>query len=233
MEIIRCKNGHSYDPSITPECPECARLKATEGTIPLSSMPGASWGSESFQKSDDIGKTEPLHEGFGKSRRRAEPAATEPVDNGDWRHWSNHNLFSDIADRDDDFATRPMEEIANAEENLSPVVGWLVCIQGPSKGKDYKIHAENNYIGRSQSMDICITGDTTISRENHAILAYDTREKLFYFAPGSGRGIVRLNGRAVLMMTELHAYDKIEIGKSILLFVPLCGESFSWEELND
>ena len=81
-------------------------------------------------------------------------------------------------------------------------------------------------------MDVCISGDNTISRENHAILAYDTREKLYYFAPGSGRGIVRLNGRAVLMMTELKPYDRIEIGKSILMFVPLCGEQFSWEELN-
>ena len=54
MEIIRCKNGHSYDPSITPECPECARLKSMEGTIPLSSMPGASWGTDGFQRPDDI-----------------------------------------------------------------------------------------------------------------------------------------------------------------------------------
>ena len=113
------------------------------------------------------------------------------------------------------------------------MVGWLVCIEGPAKGQDFRIHADNNYIGRAPYMDIAVTGDDTISRENHAILAYDTREKLYYFAPGSGRGIVRLNGKAVLMMTELHAYDKIEIGRSILIFVPLCGDQFSWEELED
>ena len=42
---------------------------------------------------------------------------------------------------------------------ISPVVGWLVCVAGPDRGRDYRIHGEKNFIGRGSSMDIVIAGD--------------------------------------------------------------------------
>lgn len=115
------------------------------------------------------------------------------------------------------------------ETGIDPVVGWLVCKSGAEKGRDYKIHSENNYIGRSEHMDICIHGDDTISRENHAIISYDDRDRVFYFTPGEGRSIVRLNGKALLMTAEIKAYDEVEIGTTVLVFIPLCGPNFQWE----
>ena len=117
------------------------------------------------------------------------------------------------------------------EVGVDPVVGWLVCVSGSEKGRDYKIHAENNYIGRSEKMDICIRGDETLSRENHATITYDSMDKAFYFAPGSSRSIVRLNGKALLMTAELKAYDKIMLGTTELIFVPLCNENFDWDKI--
>jgi hypothetical protein len=114
---------------------------------------------------------------------------------------------------------------------IDPVVGWLVCTSGKDRGKDYRIHADNNYIGRNSGMDICISGDETISRENHAIISYDSREKLFYLAPGSGRAIIRHNNKPALMATELNAYDNIELGNTKLLFIPFCGEKFDWLDI--
>ncbi|MCH4192087.1 MAG: hypothetical protein LKF52_07250 [Butyrivibrio sp.] len=113
---------------------------------------------------------------------------------------------------------------------IDPVVGWLVCIDGKEKGRDYKIHADNNFIGRSEKMDICIRGDETISRDNHANICYDSRDKVFYFAPGDGRSIVRLNNKALLVPSEIKAYDTVEVGTTKLIFIPLCGASFSWDE---
>ena len=110
---------------------------------------------------------------------------------------------------------------------ILPVTGWLVCVEGTSKGQDYRIHEEYNYIGRSNKMDICIQ-DPTVSRENHAIIAYDTQEKIFYFAPAGGSSIVRVNKKAVLGNVELKAYDRLTIGQSTFLFIPLCGEQFEW-----
>lgn len=111
---------------------------------------------------------------------------------------------------------------------IDPVVGWLVCKTGEEKGKDYRIHAENNYIGRSENMDICIRGDETITRDNHAIVTYDNIKGEFFFTPGMGRSIIRINGNVVLAPTKLNAFDEIEMGITKFIFVPLCGPDFIW-----
>lgn len=112
---------------------------------------------------------------------------------------------------------------------MDPVVGWLVCIEGREKGRDHRIHSDYNYIGRGENMDICVRDDAEISRENHAVLAYDTQAKTYYFNKGpDGRGIVRLNGEAVMESKVLKAYDTIQLGNTKLIFVPLCGEGFDW-----
>ena len=116
------------------------------------------------------------------------------------------------------------------ETGIDPVVGWLVALNGPYKGTDYRIHSDNNYIGRSRSMSICIHGDDTISKENHASIAYETRSRKFYFTPGTGRNIVRVNDNAIFATIELKAYDIIELGVTSFVFIPFCSESFDWNQ---
>ena len=115
-------------------------------------------------------------------------------------------------------------------KEVRPVVGWLVCIEGATKGTDYRIHSQNNYIGRSAKMDISIPEDSHISAENSAIIAYDNEDRTFYFGPGSGRNIVRVNGKPALSVEKIEAYDVLTIGTTKLLFVPLCGDRFDWNE---
>ena len=115
-------------------------------------------------------------------------------------------------------------------EVMHPVVGWLVCIEGPSKGKDYRMIAEKNFIGRSPEMDIRILGDNSISYKNHAIVSYDAKKRATFLLPGDAQGLVYLNGEAVYAPTQLEAFDQIELGKSKLLYIPLCGANFEWEE---
>jgi len=118
--------------------------------------------------------------------------------------------------------------IVKEKLGIDPVVGWLISLNGDEKGRDYRIHTDNNYIGRSEKMDVCIRGDDTISRENHAVISFDTRDKIFYFSPGDGRSIVRLNEKGIFSTVELHSYDVVEIGKTKLVFMELCGEKFEW-----
>ena len=125
-------------------------------------------------------------------------------------------------------ATAPVS--VGGVEGFSPVVGWLVCIDGPSEGTDYRIRAGYNYIGRSENMDICILGDNNIGRERHAMVAYDPQEKVFFFGPADGKSIVRKNDKMVMVPTEITAYDVVCIGSTKLIFIPLCGEHFSWKE---
>lgn len=117
-----------------------------------------------------------------------------------------------------------------ADEGITePVVGWLVCIEGPSRGTDYRLHAGYNYIGR-ESGDVRIRGDLQISRQNHAMVAYDSGESLYFVGPSAGRNLIKVNGRAVLQAVEIKNYDIISIGTTKLIFVGLCGEKFSWEK---
>ncbi|WP_150050339.1 MULTISPECIES: FHA domain-containing protein [Methylomonas] len=116
---------------------------------------------------------------------------------------------------------------------IDPVVGWLVCVEGPEKGRDYRIRSERNSIGRGAGMAICIQGDEAISRENHAYVSFNPRAGTFRIAPGDGRGMTYLNGNEVDVPMPLNAYDRIELGQTALLFIPLCGERFGWENRED
>ena len=112
---------------------------------------------------------------------------------------------------------------------IDPVVGWLVCVEGAERGKDYRLHSDNNYVGRDPSMDVCIQGDDTISRERHALVTYDFETKTFYLTPKDGRSNPRVNGKPVMTTVELQAYDRIQLGQTTLLLLPLCGERFEWQ----
>ena len=108
-----------------------------------------------------------------------------------------------------------------------PVVGWLVCIEGPAQGEDYRVHAGYNYIGRHTG-DICIRGDNQISRQNHAMIAFDSSDMIFFVGPASGKNLIKVNGKTVFNPVEIHSYDTISIGTTKLIFVALCGERFNW-----
>ena len=118
--------------------------------------------------------------------------------------------------------------VVRKKMGIDPVVGWLVCIEGPEKGRDYRIRSERNFVGRDPKMDICIGGDDAISRENHAVISFNPKKNSYLLTPGEGRGIIYLNEDEVATPTELKAYDTIEMGQTKLLFVPFCGANFKW-----
>ncbi|GIO01004.1 FHA domain-containing protein [Brevibacillus laterosporus] len=112
---------------------------------------------------------------------------------------------------------------------IEPVTGWLVCIEGPQQGQDYRIMAEKNFIGRSEEMHIRIIGDNAISRRNHAVIVYDPKKRNFFLLPGDASGLAYHNNEAVFSPVELTAYDVIQLGQSKFIFIPLCGVHFEWE----
>lgn len=114
--------------------------------------------------------------------------------------------------------------------SMTKVVGWLVCVKGSEKGKDFILGSGRNFIGRSPSMDVSLMGDASVSRENHAVITYNPRGNNFSISYGTGHGIVYLNGEEVLSPMKLNPYDQIELGETILIFIPFCGENFKWEE---
>lgn len=122
--------------------------------------------------------------------------------------------------------------VAVLHKNFSrePVTGWLVCIEGAEKGKDYRIAAKNNTIGRSETMDICIKGDSTISRENHARLSYDSKHNNFYLIPAESMNNIYINDEPIFVPTQIKKDDVIELGESKFLFIPFCDDMFTWQD---
>ena len=203
MEMRKCEKGHYYDASVHATCPYCNNLRNTEMTMAMGvPMPSQLAGS----LAPGAVATE---SGLEKTVALGVEIPTQGVS---------------VEDSEKTVA------MFKTEEGIDPVVGWLVQISGKQKGCDYRIHSDNNYIGRGDKMDICIKGDDTISRENHAVLTYDSYDKKFFFSPGDGRSIIRVNDKTILQTIELKAYDKLLVGKSEMIFIPFCGESFEWDK---
>lgn len=111
-----------------------------------------------------------------------------------------------------------------------PVVGWLVGVKGVYQGESFSLVTGQNFIGRSLSMHIILRNDQTVSRDNHAVIMFEPQKQVFYLMSGQSTGITYLNGAPVLMPSELHPYDQIKVGDTLLVFVPFCGPNFRWDD---
>ena len=201
MALTECANGHLYDTDQYESCPYC------QGGVNRIEFGGGDSG---------VGKTVGIGTPNGVPITPEVGATVAPS-----------GYRSQSAPAND---TGKTVAILQKSMKAEPVVGWLVCIDGEDKGKDYRIEAKNNTIGRSEKMDICIKGDNTISRENHARLAYDVKHNAFHLIPAESTNSIYVNDEPTYVPTKLNAFDMIELGESKFLFVPLCGEKFNWQD---
>ncbi len=112
------------------------------------------------------------------------------------------------------------------------VVGWVVVVDGPGKGHSLPIRSGINSIGRSPEQAIPLyfgdKSDGEVSRRDHTRIIYDPRTNSFKLQHGSSRNLSYHNDEPILEIIDLKPYDRIGIGKTTLLFVPLCGTMFRW-----
>ena len=118
--------------------------------------------------------------------------------------------------------------VFNKKYGNEPVVGWLVCIKGTDIGKDFRLTAKAKTIGRAVNMDVCIRGDDTVSKDNHARIDYDYRNNRFYLLHGSNTNTIYLNNEPVYAPQLLKPYDVMSFGQTEFIFVPLCSDRFVW-----
>ena len=149
-------------------------------------------------------------------------------ENGEWR---SRTMGEDEADEP---GVQPSPTVGPYMEriDLDPVVGWLVCTNGPERGRDYRIYVGSNSIGRAETMRICIARDKEISRLNHAFIIFDPESNKFFVSPGTAQGLAHHNRRLVNQAVELRPFDEIKVGGTTLLFVPFLSEfgapNFRW-----
>lgn len=53
---------------------------------------------------------------------------------------------------------------------------------------------------------------------------------MFLVQPGTSRELFYLNDKVVLGVEAVQSNDVLSIGKTDLMFIPLCSSQFSWEE---
>ncbi len=121
------------------------------------------------------------------------------------------------------------EGMADEAGLTDPVVGWLAVVSGPGKGASMRLGNGQNSIGRGEGSRVHLNfGDRRISRNDHAVLTYDPRSNRFFIQQGRSVNLVYLNEEPVLAPTPLPNGSRITVGETILRFVALCGDEFTW-----
>jgi len=124
------------------------------------------------------------------------------------------------------------QKMEKQAEGFDPVVGWLVVLEGPGRGKAVSIYAGMNSVGRDESQRIRLDfGDGGISREGAAFITFEPKRRTFHINHGGKANIVYLNEEAVLTPVPLTNGQMIAIGATKLRFVALCGPEFNWEDM--
>ncbi|MBL8210619.1 MAG: FHA domain-containing protein [Bryobacterales bacterium] len=233
--MVRCPEGHFYDPAKHTNCPWCTKPPdlgpaaaltveppevITGIRLPTLPVPGQSGTfaeipqtrlvAESTQSPLPGSATPPT-----VSVSAVLPIATPPAE--------PPPPAPPVAPR-----PAPTRRFANPDAAVDPVVGWLVCVHGPDRGRDWRLHAERNFIGRDPAQDVAISGDDTVSRDRHAILTFDPRKQEFKVQPGESTSMVYINGEALYLPQPLHNQDTIELGNTKLVFISFVNPAFQW-----
>lgn len=123
----------------------------------------------------------------------------------------------------------PFAEPQAAPSTPTHPTGWLVVTKGPGAGASFPLYAGVAMVGRGEDQPIRLDfGDQTISRQNHAAVAYDPEDNAFYLGHGGKSNIIKLNRKPVLSTEQMHHADTIRIGETELRLVALCGDDFQW-----
>lgn len=250
MNLCRCEQGHFYDKEKYSSCPHCAGGSASDekrteafaedftvsliGEAPDDSAAGGFADHTAGNMGNvvmDV-QNESLDERF-------QTAEDDEI---------NRNVFGSEEDSDhtvgffDDIFpggssakkktfTEKSEPKPVANKVSTPCVGWLIALEGEHVGTDFRLKVGKNFVGRSPQMDVALTGDKSVSRESHAIVIYEPKAHIYLVQPGESSSLVYRNNEVLLTPMKLEAYDTITVGDVDLVFMPLCGERFNWEDV--
>lgn len=119
----------------------------------------------------------------------------------------------------------------------NPVVGWVVVLAGPGKGRSLPLGYGANALGRATNQRVCLDfGDKQISRENHALITYEPKGRIFYLQNGGSLNLTYLQMQndcvvPVLTPVVLEHGQCFQLGDTTLKFIALCGSEFDWNDL--
>lgn len=226
MDLKRCENNHYYDASKFDSCPHCQQGVAQEVSVAFDQA-GGTFGGPAVHLGQEpltvpqggagmaggISQTDTLPDPIVAPK----PSLTEAVSQANTMPYEDESKTIGIY---------------TPTLGKEPVVGWLVCIEGSYFGESFQLKTGRNFIGRSQSMDVVLANDNSVSRDKHAIILYEPKRREFIAQAGESRELFYLNGEVVLNAARMKAQDIFSIGKTKLMFFPCCGENFGWDDFS-
>ncbi|HKS24455.1 MAG TPA: FHA domain-containing protein, partial [Thermoanaerobaculia bacterium] len=126
----------------------------------------------------------------------------------------------------------PMERTSVVQKgDVQPkryVVGWLVGLNGSTRGEAFHVRIGRNVIGRDRRSDIVIDDDQASS--HHADLVFRPEERRFILMDHNSTNGTYVNDVEIEPRRDLIPKDVVRIGAHKFLFMPLCDEGFFWDE---
>ncbi|MFN3169476.1 MAG: hypothetical protein ACE37E_02140 [Hyphomicrobiales bacterium] len=114
-------------------------------------------------------------------------------------------------------------------EQVVPLVGWLVVVDGPGRGTGIPFGAGMNAIGRGADNAVVLDfGDEEIADDPHAFIVYDDENRSFHITHAGQNSVVRLDDQPLLEAKEIDTGAKVRIGQTTLRFMAFCGPGFDW-----
>jgi hypothetical protein len=258
MKLTKCDKTHYYDADKYHSCPHCdKRAEPADGVkTVVSEKPGMEKPSSESPKRNTLSpRTGSIWDQSveNKTANLFQSSESSPVSDDD-----TDTLLQEItpeppaeaAPRQEQIekpslqaqinavaAHGPTEDVKTmAIYNFSdsePVVGWLVCVKGAYIGQSFNLKTGRNNIGRAMNMDVPLAQEPSVSRNIHAVLTYEPQKRAFYLQAGESSGLTYLNDELVMSFVAIKAYDRIRIGGGEFIFIPFCGENFTWDEYTE
>ncbi|MFT5433527.1 MAG: pSer/pThr/pTyr-binding forkhead associated (FHA) protein [Myxococcota bacterium] len=102
------------------------------------------------------------------------------------------------------------------DDRAEDVVGWIVCLNGVLRGRDFRLVTGKNMIGTAADVDIVLTDPYLSNR--HAVIRHEDGHFLMVDLDSTNGSFV--NDKRVSKM-ELIDNDKIRLGRTELKFKSL------------
>lgn len=226
MDLTKCANGHIYDSAIYSSCPYC-----NNGNVVIN-FDNKSSKTEGYVED---GSTIPL-DAQATVPVSPQPSATPHVQPRNAGQWDvpSPNQWAGVSQEPRGVLNSSglggkTEIIGRDSHGNIPVAGWLVCLKGKMRGKSYTLYCKQNTIGRDRNRDVVIMEDETISG-HQANISYDMRHNTFTVVPKTETNTMYLNDEPIYQSEKIKEFDLIEMGRATFVFVPFCGERFTWKD---
>ena len=203
MADTRCNNGHFIDEAWD-ICPYCPAEPAEQLPIARPVRP-----TEPASRPAPVPRPSPAAAAQRRETMSSPPPMTSPA--------------IPLMER-----TVAAQKVDSSAQVKRYVVGWLVGLDGASRGESFPLRMGRNVIGRDRRADIVVNDDQASS--HHADLVFRPEERRFILMDHNSTNGTYVNETEITPRRDLTDHDVVRVGGQRFIFLPLCHDGFFWDE---